>query len=379
MKKILFIMHSMPIGGAERVLVDILNNFDYSKYEVELLLYTNDGDMLSLVNKNVKVLYVFQPMKRTIFFRIRYKLLSTLRLMGWWEKKHLMKLKLLHYDCIVSFCQGPAHKLHTFLLNNAPLHVSWIHTDLSLENWGKLFFDKDIKKQELAYNMMNKLVFVSKGAKETFNRTFKIKDTIEQKVIYNIVDTEKVCSSATDFVIDKPKNKFLFVNSGRLVSQKKQIRLVEAAKILKEKGYAFEIWILGEGPLREKIQARINHYGLNDYVRLLGVKANPYPYMKSADSFVLSSSQEGFPIVVCEALALGIPVISTHVVGPTELLGEDSLYGLLVGESIEEIVKGMELMINDKSLRENYALKALERSKMLNKTITMDKIYNVLS
>lgn len=379
MKKVLFIMHSMPIGGAERVLLDILDNIDYSKYKINLLLYKNEGEMLSKINKEVKLFYVFKPLKNTLLSRIKYKFLSLFKFLSWWEKRNLKKLGLPQYDCIVSFCQGPAHKLHTFLLNSAPLHVSWIHSDLSLENWGKLFFDGNIKKQELAYNKMNRLVFVSKGAKDAFNQTFKINGDVDQRVIYNIVDVDKIRSFATSFAVPKPHNKFLFVNSGRLVSAKKQIRLVEAAKILKEKGYLFEIWILGEGPLREEIQTRIWKYNLEDYVRLLGAKSNPYPYIKVADTFVLSSSQEGFSLVICEAISLGIPIVSTRVVGPTEILGADSLYGLLVGESNEEIAEGLKVMMDNKSLRHHYSLKAAERSKILDKSVAMSEIYKVLS
>lgn len=379
MKKVLFIMHSMPVGGAEKVLVDIFDNIDFNEYNVDLLLYNNEGEMLSRISENVNIYYVFGPSKTNLLYRLKYKFLYIFHLISWWENRHLKKVKISQYDCIVSFCQGAAHKLHTFLLKNAPLHVSWIHSDLSLENWGKLFFDKSIKKQECAYNKMDRLVFVSKGAKDAFNRTFKINNNVDQRVIYNIVDVNKIRSLATDFTITKPHNKFLFLNSGRLVSPKKQIRLVEAARILKEKGYIFEIWILGEGPLRGEIQARISKYDLDNFVRLLGVKGNPYPYYKIADAFVLSSSQEGFSLVVCEAMSLGVPIVSTHVVGPTEILGEDSLYGLLVGESDEEIAGGLIKMMDSRSLRHNYSLKAIERSKLLDKSIAMSEIYKVLS
>ena len=372
-------MHSMPVGGAEKVLVDIFDNIDFNEYNVDLLLYNNEGEMLSRISENVNIYYVFGPSKTNLLYRLKYKFLYIFHLISWWENRHLKKVKISQYDCIVSFCQGAAHKLHTFLLKNAPLHVSWIHSDLSLENWGKLFFDKSIKKQECAYNKMDRLVFVSKGAKDAFNRTFKINNNVDQRVIYNIVDVNKIRSLATDFTITKPHNKFLFLNSGRLVSPKKQIRLVEAARILKEKGYIFEIWILGEGPLRGEIQARISKYDLDNFVRLLGVKGNPYPYYKIADAFVLSSSQEGFSLVVCEAMSLGVPIVSTHVVGPTEILGEDSLYGLLVGESDEEIAGGLIKMMDSRSLRHNYSLKAIERSKLLDKSIAMSEIYKVLS
>lgn len=378
MKKILFIMHSMPIGGAEKVLVDILDNFDYLQYELHLLLYVNEGEMLSKINRNVKQMFLFRPSKRNLYTRIKSKCIQVFRLVSKRERYYTNKVVKEKYDCIVSFCQGPAHKIHTFLLKQAPLHLSWIHSDLSKENWGKLFFDNDLKKQEAAYNLMNRLIFVSNGAKDAFNNVFKVSPSIEQEIIYNFVDISSIQSHSLDFIVEKPQDRFLFVNSGRLVSQKKQIRLIEVADILRREDYEFEIWILGDGPLQKFLLDKINEYDIADYVKLLGSKSNPYPYVKAADAFVLSSSQEGFPIVVCEALALGKPVVATKVVGPIEMLGANSEYGLLVDESIDSIAEGMRKFMQNANIRNYYSKRSLERSTILKKNKAMSEIYNAL-
>lgn len=377
MKRILFIMHSMPIGGAEKVLIDILDNIDYTAYDIDLLLYTNEGELLPKVNKNVRIYAAFEPRKRTLWRRIIGRIEKMLNLVDYIEKKHTRKVIHSNYDCIISFCQGPAHKLHTFLLDRASKHISWVHNDLRLNNWGKLFFHNDVKRQEDAYNMMTDIIFVSNGTKNAFEELFTIDKEVNKKVIYNIVNSCNIREHAKDFVIPKPKDKFLFLNSGRLVEQKAQMRLIEVAKLLKEKHFNFEIWIMGKGPLEAKLQKAIIDDGLSDVVNLIGQKENPYPYMNAADAFVLSSRHEGFSIVVCEALVLGKPIISTKVVGPNELL-QDSKYGILVNEDIVSIENAMILLMSDNHIVNHYSKAAIERSKMFDVSTAMLEIYKVI-
>lgn len=379
MKKLLFTIHSMPIGGAEKVLLDILHNMDYSRYSVDLLLYTKEGENLKNVPSNVNVKWVFEPHPRTIWHRIKGKFLSTTGLIDSVERHRTRKaVGTTNYDAIISFCQGPGHKLHTFLKDKSSNHISWIHNDLSKENWGKLFFGNDMRRQEQAYGFMNTIVHVSQGVKDSFNSTFKIPETVCQRVIFNIVNVDDIRKkSKIDLGLKKPEE-FLFINSGRLVSQKKQIRLVEAAAILKKRKKAFQIWILGEGPLRKQLEDKIKEYGLEEYVKLQGAVSNPYPYIALSDCFVLSSSQEGYPIVLCEALTLGKPVISTKVVGPTELL-DNSKYGLLVEEDITTLADAMQRMMESEILQKQYAEASLERSKIFDVKNAMNEIYSLFN
>ncbi len=369
----------MPIGGAEKVLLDILHNMDYSIYAVDLLLYTKDGENLKNIPSNVNVKWVFEPHPRTIWHRIKGKFLNTTGLIDSVERLRTRKaVGTAIYDAIISFCQGPGHKLHTFLKDKSSNHISWIHNDLSKENWGKLFFGNDMRRQEQAYGFMNTIVHVSQGVKDSFNSTFKIPEAVCQRVIFNIVNVDDIRKkSKIDLGLKKPEE-FLFINSGRLVSQKKQIRLVEAAAILKKRQKAFQIWILGEGPLRKQLEDKIKEYGLEEYVKLQGAVSNPYPYIALSDSFVLSSSQEGFSIVVCEAFTLGKPVISTKVVGPTELL-DNSKYGLLVDEDITTIADAMQRMMESEILQKQYAEASFERSKIFDVKNAMNEIYSLFN
>lgn len=377
-KNILFIMHGMPIGGAEKVLVDLLKHIDYDKYSIDLLLYYNYGELLHEIPNHVSIYSLFEYPSSSFYSRIYRKLLSCLSLSNFIQRRAVLNIfKNKKYDTIISFCQGHAHKLHTFLTGHASKNISWVHTDMNPNNWGKYIFDGNLKKQEFAYNMMDTIVFVSNKAKETFNKTFNISSKINQVCIYNLIDTSKINKMANVEVVPRDNTKIIFSNIGRLCEAKSQYRLIEAANILKKRFANFEIWIIGEGILRKQLEDKISENDLQDYVKLLGLQKNPYVYLSSSDIFVLTSHLEGFPLVVCEALVLGKPIISTKITGPTEIL-DDSKYGILVEENIEEIANAMyELAVNN-DLRLKYSKLSILRSQMFQIDKTLQDIYNII-
>ena len=365
MKRLLFIMHSMPLGGAERVLVDVLDNIDYKRYSITLLLQHNDGGLQTSINEKVNVRCIFHYSRYSKYHLLMTRILRSLHLLSLYFYIEKMRAKMLtdsNYDSIISFCQGPAHKIHMYLLNRSNNNITWVHSDLLKGNWGVSSFGGDIREQENAYNRMNTIVFVSNGARKSFNSLFNIKDDIKQPVICNIIDKEKIRVAAQKAVVNKPDNRFVFVNVGRLVEAKQQMRLLKAAEMIKTKRQDFIIWILGDGPLRSELESYILQNDLQNYVKLLGNQINPYGYVNSSDAFVLSSRQEGFPMVVCEALILSKPVICTNIVGPTEVL-MDGKYGMIVEEDISSIAKGMLELMSNPDLREMYVKLAQERAK----------------
>lgn len=131
----------------------------------------------------------------------------------------------------------------------------------------------------------------------------------------------------------------LVVAAGRLVRQKNYPLLLEAMAALVSKVDA-ELWILGRGPLQAELEARAQALGLGDRVRFLGFRENPYAYMARADVFALSSSFEGFGNVLVEAMASGVPVVSTDCPhGPGEII-RDGVDGLLVPPGDAAVLAG---------------------------------------
>lgn len=367
----------MPVGGAERVLVDILNNIDYSKYQISLLLKNNEGGMITSVNPNVPILSLEGPFKCNLYTRIKGRLLRYLKLDDIIERKKTRSLIEDRYDTIISFCQGTAHKLHSYIIEYADNNMSWVHSDLSKGNWGLSLFHNSLKDQEQAYNRMNSIVFVSNGARDTFNSIFKIDSRVNLMVLYNTVDKKSIEQKSKEYTIDKPKGKTVFINVGRLVDAKQQIRLLEAANIIKKQSQLFEIWILGEGPLRNQLEEYIGSNDLRTYVKLMGNQSNPYTYLASSDVFVLTSRQEGYPMVICEAFCLSKPVISTDIIGPREVL-DNGKYGLMVSENSEAIANAMILFMNDSTKKAYYTNQAILRADSFSTDEFMNSLYSIL-
>ena len=151
---------------------------------------------------------------------------------------------------------------------------------------------------------------------------------------------------------------------------------MKKTKILKEKGYDFEVWILGDGPLRQKLEDRNNASGTSDIVLFHGMQKNPYPFLQLADCFVLTSQQEGFSLVIGESFALSKPVISTNITGPTEIL-EDSKYGIVVEQDIMQIANAMERMMTEEDTRKHYSEAGEKRLDFISPEKIMKQIYEI--
>ena len=197
-------------------------------------------------------------------------------------------------------------------------------------------------------------------------------------VKYNPIIAPDVIRKSKEEISDivKPTDKKLLVTSGRLVSQKGFDNLLEACNKLNKDGLKYELWILGEGWGRASLEELIEKYKLYN-VKLLGFKKNPYKYIKQGDLFVCSSKNEGFSLVIAEAMILGLPVISTNCSGPNELLNFGE-YGFMVENTEEGLYKGLKDILNDKDKLRYYIEKSKERINFFNYKYRISDIERIL-
>lgn len=370
--KILFIMESLNEGGAEKVLIDILKNFDYNVYNVTLLLKSNQGVYLSQVPQQVKLLILC---KNQFFLRL-YKLLMLLYLkigINFLVSSYIKQRVKDCHDVTVSFMEGFPLLAHNALIKKTSLNISWVHTDFNRNHWTKSKFNK--RDENKVYNKMDKIIFVSNSAKEELNKVFNITKP-EQRVLYNIIDICNIQSFSSKIIPEK--SKFTLCAVGRLSPVKAFDRLLNVAFKLKQANYDVDIWILGSGYLLDQLQKQAKQLGVDSMVHFFGSVNPPYAYMRQADIFVCTSITEGFPLVVCEALCLGLPIVSTKTTGPIELLDENK-YGILTEHSEESICDAIVYLIQDEQVRKKYANASLERSKMFNVDNTMNEIYSLFN
>ena len=341
MKKAVVIGYTMDMGGAEVALINVLNLLK-EQYEIDLILLEKKGILLSKVPKEVNI----KEVKTNIFKYILFRFIPFFR------KKIINKMANKKYDLAIAFMEGRAATLVADIKQNCK-KLAWIHNDVEK-------FDIGISEQEIldSYNKVDYVVAVSKHAKESFCKKYNF-NVNKVKVIYNLINEQEIINKSKEEKIKK--DNFTFVNVAKMRPQKRHDRLIEAAKILKDKGYKFTLWLIGNGSLEDEIREQINKNDLNDCVKMLGLKENPYPYMKAADYFVLSSDHEGYPVCLLEALLLKTKIITTDVSGAKEML-KNNKYGIIVEVSLDALAKKMqEVMDNEKiSLRLENNLKSYQ-------------------
>lgn len=369
MKKILIIHESLDGGGAERVLIEYLNYFDYSKFDVTLLILFDGGKYRCEVNSHVRYKTLFphclkprngimeRLLYNNVFIRIRASMLLNTK-----------------YDTILSFMEGPALLVHNMLLKRGTKHITWVHTNMITNPWSERLFSGAVNEAK-AYKRMNSIAFVSLQAQKAFIEKYpEVKASLY--IINNPIDVERIRCGANETSITKSNN-FTVCSIGRMIEAKRFDRLIDAAKILKDKGCKITYWLCGTGKLEEDIKEQIHANNLEEDFVLFGFQNNPYPYIKESDVFVLTSDTEGFPTVICESMVLGKPIISTDVPGTDELLG-DSEYGIVCQKTPESVADAILKMYTDSNTLILYQQKSMEHSKIFNIESTINKFYHTL-
>ncbi|MDE6396378.1 MAG: glycosyltransferase [Muribaculaceae bacterium] len=367
-KKILFIHESMTGGGAERVLVTLLDAFDYERYDVTLLLISDQGPFYNSVNKKVKVKTVY-PGQRTFGRRlVRYNR----RVRDFMESKRARKiLGDERFDVTVSFMEGTSLRLHGDLLGYAPRNLSWVHTDLSKFRW----YDKWLtpKHEKELYDLIDGVAFVSEDALKGFRNV--IGERGEQKIIYNPVDRRKIVSEAgqTERGHD---GTIKLVTVGRLIDVKNHRLLLDTCKKLTDKKIPYHLTIVGTGILENELKQYASALGLSSQVEFAGFQSNPFPTVAKSDIFCLTSKAEGYSMVLAEALTLGVPVISTDVTGPRELLARGG--GVLLDHDAKQFADEIERLAKNPDELSRLKADALKASEQFDITATMEAVHNFI-
>lgn len=368
--KILFFAPSLAIGGAERVLVNLLKRLDYGRYDVTLCLFANFGDYLQEVPEQVKLISIFKSnfiARVFTFFQRKYSITFPVRL--------LTRIKIKEdYDVGICFSDG----LLTDNLLNAKKRfvkkIAWVHSCyISQESLNRVFTPDYIQKLiENRYKKLDDIVFVSEKSKEEFEELFGIHS--RHHVVYNIFDTEAIVRKSKDeLTLSFNPDIINIIAIGRMVDVKEYSKLIDAAAILASRGLKFEIRIVGDGKLKSELIAQTESLQLTDYVHFPGFIANPYPCLKMSDILVLTSSSEALPTVLIEAMILGIPIVSTRNSGALEIT-DNGKYALLTDHTATDIADKLEQMILNKKLRCEYAEKAKERVKFFDETEVLGKV-----
>lgn len=354
-KKLLFVNPHLDAGGAEKSLVNLLNTIDANKYDVDLFLFLQEGLFLSQVPAFVNILphskkfKIFRkPLKQAMLhfvirgqFSLAYKRFRCSQALRSTSNKSVAEQrswKFLsaaigelpdQYDVAIGFLEKSSIY---FIVDNiqACRKIGFIHTYYS-----ELHANMDFDRKYFAN--LNNIVTVSEECADDLQSNFpQSKEKV--KIIYNIISSKLLKKLAAEKSAILPQNSIISI--GRLVEIKGFDLAVEAAKILKEKGVDFHWYIIGEGKERKNLENLIEKYNLQDHFQLLGLKENPYPYIKSAKVFVQPSRYEGKSISVDEAKILSKPIILTNFTTAKDQIQND-YNGLICEMSANSLVQSI--------------------------------------
>lgn len=352
MKKILFLIPSLGQGGAEKVLVNLVNNMDKNKFDITVQVLFAGGVNEQFLSKDIKYLYCF---KKT--FRANSQILKL------FPQKSLYKNFIKgNYDIIVSYLEGPTARIVSGCPDNDTKLVSWIHIEQHTEEAASYSF-KSFDEAKLCYEKFDKTICVSEYVKNDFSNIFNNVKNIE--VLYNTIETDKIIEKADepidDYYFDKKAKTLVAV--GTLKESKGFDKLIRIHKRLLDDGIFHNIIVLGQGPEKDNLLNMISKLDIENSFKLLGYNTNPYKYIKNSDMFVCSSVAEGFSTAATEALIVGTPVVTVEVSGMKEMLGGNNEYGIVTENNEDALYEGIKEMLTTPGMLEYYAERAKERGK----------------
>lgn len=369
MKKVLLFVDNLDEGGVSKVLFDLLENINREKYDITIMALYNNGMYKDKIKEYGKFKYCFdipEPNDNSLKANLYRKYWGgMLRLPEKFMYKWFIKEK---YDIEIAFIHGWSTKFISGSNNKKSKKIAWVHVDLVTWNRVDGVF-KNLEHHKKAYSKFDEVLCVSQTVKEGVEKKYNVKNA---RVLYNPINREKILKLANEKIEDiEILNKFKLISVGRLSEQKGYDRLLRVFKKLKSDGLDIELILVGNGDKYNELNEYIVENKLAKDVTLLGFKENPYKYVRASDLFICSSISEGFSLVIGEAMAIGIPVVSVDCPGPNEVL-DFGKYGKLVNNNEDDLYNGIKEMLNNKILYEDYKNKAIERGKMF----SIDKFIN---
>ena len=363
---ILFLIHDLGQGGAEKVLVNLVNNMDKSKFDITVVSLFGGGVNEQFLASHIKYKVIFKK----VFSGNSHvmKLFPNWLLHKWFVKEH--------YDIEIAYLEGPAVRIVSGCTDENTKLVNWIHCTMHNPKEFAIGF-RSVKEALDCNKRFLCTAFVSEEVKKAFE---KYCDGINGRVLYNTNESDKIIKSATDstekgvFKQDEIK----LISVGKIEEVKGFDRLARIHKKLRDDNYPIHTYILGEGSKRNEITVYLEKENLQDTFTFLGYQTNPYKYVAKCDLFVCSSFAEGFSTAATEALIVGTPVCTVEVSGMKEMLGENNEWGIVTENSEDALYHGIKRLLDDPALLSHYKEKAAERGRSFSTENTVKAVEEML-
>lgn len=368
-KNLLFVMPSLSAGGGEKSLINLLSQVDYNSYNVDLLLFHKNGVFLNLLPKQVNIIEppgdyktfkyslnravrefiknkTFRLAYARLFFTLKnriFKDVSKAEQYTWRYKSESMDILEKEYDTAIGYLEKSSiYYVVDKVKSNRK--IGWIHTNYTNSGMDRHF-------DQPYFNQLDQLVTVSEECAKSLKENFKETED-KVRIIYNIVSPtliHKLSESLIEESLSNEKNEILLITIARLSYEKGLDIAIRTCEQLVTKGYNIKWHVIGEGNERDKLEDMIKKRGLQDHFKLMGLRENPYPYLKKAYIYVQPSRYEGKSIAIDEAKILHKPIIVTNYeTAKDQIINE--INGLIVDMNEKGLVEGIERLIQNQDL-----------------------------
>ena len=326
MLKIGFCINSLETGGAEKLLVDIVNAlYETKNYEIHILTKLKSNSyFFNLIKDKIKYDFLLEKKSEGFFSKTRDSILKKINFKKFSDK----------VDIIIDFLDGDFFSYIERIKNKEK--IIWLH--LSYE---KLKIRKKIDKKLSAYNKI--IVIADDMEKELLDARKDLKNICK---IDNFIDYQEIDKKLNEELkIDFDFNQKYFLTVCRLNEEQKDVKtLIEAFSLYKGDE---KLVIAGDGPDRKMLEDLCIEKNIKDKVIFLGMIDNPFIFMKNSQAFILSSKVEGFGLVLVEALYCGTKVISSDCpTGPSQILLNGEAGELFEVSNVAELLNKLEIIHN---------------------------------
>lgn len=370
--KMLITMYGMGVGGVEKALINLLQSIDKDMFDITILFLVKEGEYIDKIPCYVKVLelkvsdfqrnmLIFGTLKTFLLYMKKLKLANAMKTLIFIYKYKYRTFKSKHKNVYFEtlFKDLSAHKeIYDIALDffghfsfttyytsekvNAKVKAAWIHSEM---------FHKNARDFLNYYSKYNKIYGVSKACVNKFKLVFpECADKIE--TFYNIVFTDEIKQNAyIGKGFDDNYYGLRILTVGRLDKAKGCDMAIKVAAELKNEGFIFRWYVIGEGRERKYLEKLIKKYKIKNTFILLGSAKNPYPYIKQSDIYIQPSRYEGYCISLAEARILHKPIITTDFSGAREQI-KNTITGYVVNFNKLELLYAARMLMSNRKVRE---------------------------
>ena len=393
-KRILFIIGILDTGGVSKSMLSLLNVIDKEKYEVSLLMMNTSGAFSDQIPAGIRVLSDsrltaltsgFSGIKDLISFRkgIGFHpllaILSLIRFILSFIDKSLAGVFLAHisptiteqsFDLIVDY-NGQQDLYYMVDKLKGKQKITFFHSDYRKWRYYEKADRKYFGKVDGVYTISEECVSALKEVFPEYTDKFHLMENITSPSLIN-----KLADELIEPALTKQQHDFIIASLGYVSIGKGSELAVQVAKKLKEVGISFEWWFIGGVTNDWDYQGFVKKNGLEDNVKFLGVKANPYPYLKRADLYVHLSKFEGKSIALDEVKVLCKPVVVTNFSTVHDQF-EDRVNASICEMTVEDATDKVTELIHNASLRQSYI--DYLKQHIVDNSNEIEKIYSLLS